>query len=102
MEKDKRGKEKFVEYSLEEAAVKVQISKKSLDDYLLQIRYGKKFGFDFEKNKHEKVGSLRQFVREKKEIHGGFELKNNEVIAKNKDPVEDLDSDIQELIKKAA
>lgn len=37
----------IVRYSLEDAAVKVGISKKSLDDYLLQLRFGKKFGFDF-------------------------------------------------------
>ena len=37
----------IVRYSLEDAAKKVNISKKSLDDYLLQLRYGKKFGFDF-------------------------------------------------------
>ena len=50
-------------YSLEEAAHKVGVSKKSLDDYLLQLRFGKKFGFDFEANKTEKVGKLRLFVK---------------------------------------
>ncbi len=38
---------KTIRYSLEEAAAKVGISKKSLDDYLLQLRYGKKYEFDF-------------------------------------------------------
>ena len=38
-------------------------SKKSLDDYLLQIRYGSKFGFDFEKHSNEKIGVLRKFNR---------------------------------------
>ena len=33
-------------WSLEDAANKVGVSKKSLDDYLLQLRFGKKFGFD--------------------------------------------------------
>jgi hypothetical protein len=36
--------------NLEEAAQKVNISKKSLDDYLLQLRFGKKFGFNFDEN----------------------------------------------------
>ena len=44
------------------------ISKKSLDDYLLQLRFGKKFGFDFEANKHQKVGALRLFVKNEKAI----------------------------------
>ena len=42
----------------------IGISKKSLDDYLLQIRYGRKFGFDFEANSNEGVGKLRTFVKE--------------------------------------
>jgi hypothetical protein len=37
----------LVRYSLEDAASKVGVSKKSLDDYLLQMRFGKKYGFDF-------------------------------------------------------
>jgi hypothetical protein len=32
------------------AAAKVGLSKKSLDDYLLQIRMAAKLGFNFEKN----------------------------------------------------
>ncbi|CAI2369629.1 unnamed protein product [Moneuplotes crassus] len=53
-------------YSLDDSAKKVGISKKSLDDYLLQLRYGKKFGFDFNENKEEKIGKLRAFVKKKK------------------------------------
>jgi len=51
-------------WSLEDAANKVKVSKKSLDDYLLQLRFGKKFGFDFEKHRNSKVGVLRSFVKE--------------------------------------
>ena len=46
--------------------MKVKVSKKSLDDYLLQLRFGKKFGFDFAKNRDMKVGVLRCFVKEQK------------------------------------
>lgn len=53
--------------SLEEAAQKVKISKKSLDDYLMQLRSAKKFGFDFETHSGEKVGVIRSFVRKKKD-----------------------------------
>ena len=57
--------------SLEEAAVKVDVSKKSLDDYLSQIRLGRFNGFDFNKNKDAKVGVLRSF---NKNVRGtGFE-----------------------------
>jgi len=38
----------------------------------LQLRFGKKFGFDFEKHKDEKVGVLRLFVKlEKDKVKGG-------------------------------
>ena len=56
----------IVKYSLEDAAVMVGIAKKTLDDYLLQLRAGKKYGFDFNMYKDEKVGILRAFVKEKK------------------------------------
>ena len=55
--------------SLEEAATKVKISKKSLDDYLMQLRSAKKFNFDFETNKNQKVGVIRKFVKKMKAEH---------------------------------
>mmetsp|Transcript_1884 Transcript_1884/g.1684 ORF Transcript_1884/g.1684 Transcript_1884/m.1684 type:complete len:239 (+) Transcript_1884:11-727(+) len=61
---------KTVRYSLEEAANLVGVSKKSLDDYLSQLRKGRKFGFDFNKNKDEKVGTLRTFVKDKASTRG--------------------------------
>ncbi len=54
---------KFTKYSLDEAAKIIGISKKSLDDYLLQLRLGRKYGFDFNSNKSSKVGVLRSFVK---------------------------------------
>ena len=57
----------FIKMSLEDAAQKVKISKKSLDDYLMQLRSAKKFGFDFDKHNNDKVGVIRSFVRKKKE-----------------------------------
>lgn len=56
----------LLRYSLEDAANKVGVSKKSLDDYLLQLRFGKKFGFDFQRHKDDKVGVLRSFVKTEK------------------------------------
>jgi len=53
-------------YSLDDAAKKVGVSKKSLDDYFLQLKFGKRLGFDFEKYKNEKVGVLRKYVKRNK------------------------------------
>lgn len=61
---DEQGK--FTKYSLDEAARIIGISKKSLDDYLLQLRLGRRFGFDFNSNKSTKVGVLRTFVKKHK------------------------------------
>ncbi|CAG9315074.1 unnamed protein product [Blepharisma stoltei] len=55
--------------TLEEAATKVGISKKSLDDYLLQLRFGRKFGFNFQEHKDDKVGILRAYVKKCKTLH---------------------------------
>ena len=41
----------------------VKISKKTLDDYLSQLKKGKKYGFNFNDHKNEKIGVLRQFIR---------------------------------------
>ena len=57
----------IVKYSLEDSAKYVGISKKSLDDYLLQLRVGRKFGFNFNHHKDEKVGVLRAFVKKHKD-----------------------------------
>ena len=47
------------------------MSKKSLDDYLLQLRFGKKYGFDFQANRNEKVGVLRSYVKKQKDSQKG-------------------------------
>lgn len=54
-------------YTLDEAAERVGIAKKTLDDYLLQIRAGKKYGFDFNIHSESKVGILRSFVKMNKD-----------------------------------
>ena len=57
-----RGKK----FSLDEAAKAVGMSKKSLDDYLLQIRNARKFGFNFNEHKDDKIGILRAFNKKYK------------------------------------
>lgn len=53
----------YLRYYLKKAAEKIGISKKSLDDYLIQLRIGKMYGFDFNEHKNDKVGVLRSFVK---------------------------------------
>ena len=69
-------KGEHIRYSLEQAAKIIDISKKSLDDYLLQLRLGRKYGFDFNLNKNSKVGVLRAFVKAHR--GKGGEIKENE------------------------
>ena len=73
----------YIKYSLDKAAEKVSVSKKSLDDYLLQIRLGRKYGFDFNKNKYKKIGVLRDYVKEIKKIN---HLNNKKRARKKKVP----------------
>ena len=46
----------------------MKISKKSLDDYLFQIRFGHRYGFNFNEHYNDKVGVLRDFVRQRKKV----------------------------------
>lgn len=55
---DKNGKRL---HTLETAANLIGISKKTLDDYKIQIRFGEQYKFDFNKNHSNKIGILRNF-----------------------------------------
>lgn len=57
----------FIKHTLDDSAKIIGISKKSLDDYLLQLRLGRKYGFDFNMNRNSKVGLLRSFVKQHRE-----------------------------------
>lgn len=82
----------MLRYSLEDAAQKVGVSKKSLDDYLLQLRFGKKFGFDFQKHKDDKVGILRSYVKtEKGNSKKKKGDKNNKMSSKQSDDDDEED-----------
>ena len=48
----------------ETAAKRVEVNKKTLDDYHYYIEYGKKFGFKFLDNAGMKIGVLKSFVRD--------------------------------------
>ena len=64
---DENGNKIKIKYTLEQAAAKAGISKKSLDDYLIQLRIGKFFNFNFTEHKNDKVGILRSFVKKHKQ-----------------------------------
>ncbi len=61
---DEKGE--AVHMDLDTSAAEIGIVKKTLDDYLLQIRNGKRYGFNFHKLRMERIGSLRSFVKEHK------------------------------------
>lgn len=56
----------LIRYSLTDAAQKVGISRKTLDEYLHLINMGRKYGFKFSARQDEKVGQLRLFVSKAK------------------------------------
>mmetsp|Transcript_35628 Transcript_35628/g.32098 ORF Transcript_35628/g.32098 Transcript_35628/m.32098 type:complete len:401 (-) Transcript_35628:453-1655(-) len=54
---------KKVKISLNEAANKVGVPKKSLEDYAMIIKHAKEYEFDFEKNKDMRFGLVRKYVK---------------------------------------
>ena len=80
IEKDVNGNSKQIKLNLEQAAEKVGISKKSLDDYLIQLKIGRIFGFNFNEHKNDKVGVLRAFVKYHRKK---YENKKNELNKNN-------------------
>lgn len=65
---------KTIKYTSKEAANLIGIAKKTLDDYLLQLRIGKKYGFDFNHHNDDKIGVLRSFIKERKGKMGRGEV----------------------------
>lgn len=55
---------KRIKCTLEEAAAIVNMSKKTLDDYLQQIKKAAAHNFDFNKHRDKQIGYLRNFVKE--------------------------------------
>lgn len=60
------GTKVLKEYTLKQAAQLLKINKKSLDSYLLYLRYGRRLKFDFETHINKGYGYLRGFVNAKK------------------------------------
>lgn len=55
-----------VKMTLMEAATMLDVPKKSLDDYLLLLKMGRQYGFDFNLYKNHTIGTLRSFIRQHK------------------------------------
>ena len=76
-----------VKYNLEEASKKVNIKRKTLDDYLKQLRKAREKGFDFNKHKNESIAFLRSFNEKNKTKEFNFDknIKDNNDIGNNDD-----------------
>jgi len=57
-----------IKYTLDKAAEILGIQKKTLDDYLQQIKKAATYGFDFEQHKDKQIGYLRNFVKSKEQV----------------------------------
>ena len=66
VEEDEKRYTVLIRYSLDDAANKVGIPKKTLDDYLHLLLMGRKFNFPFSSHGNEKIGQLRAFVNKAK------------------------------------
>ena len=73
--------------SLQDAAKNVGLSKKTLDEYFNQIKEGKKYGFDFNKYKRDKVNVLRGFVKKKKALEPKDKNKRKKKEEEKKDEI---------------
>ncbi len=51
-------------YTLESAANKLGVSKRTLDDYYYVIKTAQTYGFDFDKYNSQKIGFLRKYVKQ--------------------------------------
>lgn len=61
----------FKTANLKDAATYVQLSRKTLDDYFSMIRRGENYNFDFVRYMDQKMGLLRQHIKETEAKPGG-------------------------------
>ena len=84
-------------YNLEEASKKVGIKRKTLDDYLKQLRKARLLGFDFNKNKDESISFLRDFNEKHKNKKLKLNFDNNNDIINN--GIDDIDSKKENILE---
>jgi len=56
-----------VKYDIEEAVNILGVSKKTIDDYMMLIKMGRRYGFEFNSHINEGLGTLRNFIRHQKQ-----------------------------------
>ena len=77
-----------LKYNLEEASQKVKIKRKTLDDYLKQLRKARENKFDFNKYKNENIAFLRNKIKEFENIKDNNNNNNDNIGNSN-----DIDDD---------
>lgn len=55
--------EVFLKFDSKKAAKIVGVSKKSLDEYTKLLRKGRKFNYDFNKNRNKRISHLKNFIK---------------------------------------
>ena len=84
-----------IKFNLDAASKKVNIKRKTLDDYLKQLRKGREKGFDFNKNKNKPISNLRRFNEENKNKNVNLDKNINEI--DNIDEIDDKKENLLEL-----
>ena len=84
-------------YNLEDASKNVGIKRKTLDDYLKQLRKARLLGFDFNKNKDESISFLRDFNEKHKNKKLKLNFDNNNDIINN--GIDDIDSKKENILE---
>ena len=72
-------------FDLTTAADLVGQSRKTLDDYLLQLRDAREFNFSFKDNRHEKIGLLRQFNKNHRKHKTSLKKRNKKDVDQQND-----------------
>ena len=83
-----------IKFNLDAASKKVNIKRKTLDDYLKQLRKGREKGFDFNKNKNKPISNLRRFNEENKNKNVNLDKNINEI-----DNIDEMDDKKENLLE---
>lgn len=84
---------KKIKFELKEASDIVGVPKKTLDDYLKQIRFAREKGFDFNKNKDKPISFLRDFNKNRMHENKDNFKSNEDIENSNKDDSIRLDEE---------
>ena len=85
----------YIKFNLDTASKKVNMKRKTLDDYLKQLRKGREKGFDFNKYKNKPISYLRSFNEKNKNKDVNLDKNINEI--DNIDEINDKKENLLEL-----